>query len=336
MADKDAQTEVEDKEPELIITEVPPKETEPPVEDSDDDADDGDAADDGERRLKRSDNENGDEDPEVVRERRRKEKKERKERREAAIRRTNLEMDFLRKRNDDLERRLDGVTTQVVKQQVESIDAEITKAQREIQMAGDVMAKAIAAQNGDDATKALHFRDQARDRLAKLQAAKEQQGQEAEAQPQQRQPQVDPRIVRHAQDFASKNAWYDPTGRNTDSLILMAVDREVLQDGFDPSTPEYWAELRKRGAKRLPERFKAQQSDDDADDDDDAPAPQRKPKGGPALAGGKQTSSEPARREIYISPERKQALVDAGVWDDPILRAKYVKRYAAYDKEHKK
>ena len=30
-----------------------------------------------------------------------------------------------------------------------------------------------------------------------------------------------------------------------------------------------------------------------------------------------------------------QALVDAGVWDDPVLRQKYVKRYSEYDRQQK-
>ena len=41
-------------------------------------------------------------------------------------------------------------------------------------------------------------------------------------------------------------------------------------------------------------------------------------------------------KEVYISPERKEALIEAGVWDDPVLRAKYVKRYSEYDRLNKK
>jgi hypothetical protein len=38
---------------------------------------------------------------------------------------------------------------------------------------------------------------------------------------------------------------------------------------------------------------------------------------------------------MYVSPERKSALVVAGVWDDPVLRNKYLKRYAEYDRNNK-
>jgi hypothetical protein len=36
---------------------------------------------------------------------------------------------------------------------------------------------------------------------------------------------------------------------------------------------------------------------------------------------------------VYISPERKEAMIEAGVWEDPVLRNKYLKSYATYDKE---
>ena len=35
--------------------------------------------------------------------------------------------------------------------------------------------------------------------------------------------------------------------------------------------------------------------------------------------------------EMYVSAERKEALIQAGVWDDTKLRNKYLKRYADYD-----
>jgi len=41
------------------------------------------------------------------------------------------------------------------------------------------------------------------------------------------------------------------------------------------------------------------------------------------------------KNEVYISPERKDAMVEAGVWDDPELRQRYLKQYATYDAEHR-
>jgi hypothetical protein len=69
----------------------------------------------------------------------------------------------------------------------------------------------------------------------------------------------------------------------------------------------------------LPEKFK----------------PARKPTGGPAVGSGREHAPTSTRKEIYISPERKAALQEAGVWDDPVLRQRYVKKYAEYDRANK-
>lgn len=43
-----------------------------------------------------------------------------------------------------------------------------------------------------------------------------------------------------------------------------------------------------------------------------------------------------SKHEVYVSSERRQAMVEAGVWDDPTRRAKYLKAYQQYDKEKAK
>jgi hypothetical protein len=98
------------------------------------------------------------------------------------------------------------------------------------------------------------------------------------------------------------------------------------KEGHDPRSEDYWDELRARVAKRLPEQFgKAARGDRE----------ERVARGGPTVGSGREYAPASTRKEIYISPDRKQALVDAGVWDDPVLRMKYVKRYAEYDRNNK-
>ena len=38
------------------------------------------------------------------------------------------------------------------------------------------------------------------------------------------------------------------------------------------------------------------------------------------------------RKEVYVTPARKQAMVDAGIWDDVARRNQMLKAYQAYDK----
>ena len=252
----------------------------------------------------------------AIKDRRRQEKKDRKERREQAIKRDKLEMDFLRKRNDDLERRITAQEQKAYQGDMNSIDAQISQATRDADMAERIIAKAIEAGNGDDVTQAMRYRDQAIAKVHQLSTQKQQ----TYVPPQQTQ-QIDDRTMHYAQEFMKENPWYDAQGRDEDSAIVIAIDQGLSRDGYNPTSEDYWDELRKRVSKRLPDRFEKKKD--------------RESRGGPAIGSGKEHAPTSTRKEVYISPERKQALVDAGVWDDPVLRAKYVKRYAEYDKMNK-
>jgi hypothetical protein len=185
-------------------------------------------------------------------------------------------------------------------------------------MAERVIAKAVEAGNGEDVAKAMRYRDQAIQKFNQLTYAQQQ----AQQRPAQAAPGVDERTLKKAQQFLDDNKWYDPQGRNEESSIVLAIDQALVKDGFDPTSDEYWDELKTRAARRLPERFGKAKLE-------------RESRGGPALGSGREHAPSSTRTEVYISPERKQALMDAGVWDDPVLRMKYVKRYSEYDKQNR-
>ena len=306
-------------EEELVIVEDPAQLEDNQADDQDDDGDDEDD------RPTRNDADENEDEREAIRERRRLEKQERKQRREEAIKRDKLELDFLRKRNDDLERRISGVEQRTHQADLSQFDAAIAEASNAIDMADKVIAKAVANGNGEDVTKALRYRDEAAARIQQLQYQKQQMAQNRPAQPG-----LDDRVMYHAQEFMRENPWYDSQGRDEDSAIVLAIDQALAKDGYDPTTEDYWDELRARASRRLPERF-----------GQDKPArkentrEERTPRGGPAVGSGREHAPTSTRKGVYISPERKQALIEAGVWDDPVLRAKYVKRYAEYDKNNR-
>lgn len=264
-------------------------------------------------------------DPEraAIRERRRLEKVERKDRRDQAIKRDKLELDFLRKRNDDLERRVSAQEQRSHQVDLGSYDQAIASATNEIEMAEKVIAKAVEAGNGSDVAQAMRYRDQAMQKAQQLQFAKQQ---AAQQRPQAQSQSIDDMTMHYAKEFMAENPWYDSQGRDEDSAIVIAIDQALAKDGFNSQTEEYWDELRKRTARRLPEKFKNQRQ---------SAKEERTPRGGPAVGSGREHAPATTRKEIYLSPERKQALIDAGVWDDPVLRMKYAKRYSEYDRANK-
>jgi len=308
---EDDELEQEDKDTEYVAVEKP-VEQESHVDEDDDD-------DDEESHKSDSD----DEDREAIRERRRQEKKERKERREKAIGRDKVELNFLRQRNDELERRVMAVEQFSHQARISDYDRELQAALNEAQTAEKIIAKAVEAGNGDDVAKAMRFREQAVAKAQQLTQIKQQAEYTAQQPRQQAQAPVDNELIRHAQDFLNSNTWYDPQGRDEDSAIVLTIDAKLAQEGYDPTTEEYWEELQERVQRRLPEKFTKQV------------ASPRKPTGGPAVGSGREHAPTSTRKEIYISPERKAAMQEAGVWDDPVLRSRYIKRYAEYDKMHK-
>ena len=135
-------------------------------------AEDNDDNDEDDRFSRDDSADNNDDEREAIRERRRVEKQERKQRRDEAIKRDKLELDFLRKQNDDLERRLSGVEQRTHQADLGQFDNAIAQAANDIDMAEKVIAKAVANGNGEDVTKALRYRDEAAARIQNLQFQK--------------------------------------------------------------------------------------------------------------------------------------------------------------------
>ena len=297
-------------------------------EDRDDEHEDDNAEDErtASSATEEDEGDGNDDERAAIRERRRLEKLERKDRRDQAIKRDKLELDFLRKRNDDLERRVSAQEQRAHQVDLGSYDQAIATAANEAEMAERVIAKAVEAGNGADVTQAMRYRDQAMQKMQQLQAAKQQ---AAQQRPQPQTQPLDDMAMVYAKEFISENPWYDSQGRDEDSAIVLAIDQALAKDGYNPQSEEYWDELRKRTARRLPEKFKTprQQGRETREE--------RTPRGGPAVGSGREHAPASTRKEIYLSPERKQALIDAGVWDDPVLRMKYAKRYSDYDRANK-
>ena len=279
-----------------------------------------DEDDDEKPQAKNNDEDDGDTDEErsAIRERRRLEKKERKERQQKAIGRDKVELNFLRQRNDELERRMMAVETHTKQSNLSDLDRQINEAVYEAEQAERIISKAVEAGNGDDVTKAIRYREQAVARAQQLHQFKQQQAYAAQAP----QDNIAGEVAHYAAEFMKNNSWYDPQGRDEDSAVVLAIDAKLAREGFDPRTEEYWDELETRIERRLPEKFGKTDK------------PVRKPQGGPAVGSGREHAPSSTRKEVYISPARKEAMIEAGVWDDPVLRQRYAKRYAEYDKLH--
>ena len=273
---------------------------------------------------------------------RREDGRTRRQRQRKAKERTDRELGFLRTRNETLERRFSeleaNVDARVTGGELASVEQGIIKARSDLTIANQVIAKAVEDQNGANVAEGMEHRDNIRDSIRDLEQAREYLTDEDNRRTSEVQPKLDPRHVAHAQSFMVDNDWWDPLGRDDDSKAVLKIDGLLVREGYDPTSKDYWDELRQRVEKDLPHHFDA---GDDEDDDDDGDKDKDIDKGngrktrrsrGPTFrTGGRERSLKD--NEVYISPERKEAMIEAGIWDDPVARNKMLKRYSEYDRD---
>ncbi len=297
-------------------------------------------------------------DIEAKRERRRRERKAQKMRQNAARERDQREMSFLRTRNEQLERKYGTLEERVSQNELAQVEGRLQQLTAARGEAEEVLARAIEANNGSDVVKlnrTIRELEQGINRLNAYKAGLEkdrsakgdddEEGQERGKEEgdggKGRQQRPDPAVVKNLTVFAKRHPWFNPQEGDEDTRIVLALDEAVKADGYDPATKDYWVELEERMGRRLPERMKAFKNGsakEERGEDDDEDEPQRrngadkgagKPKG-PRMSSGSQTRG--SGKQFLLSAARKQAMIEAGVWDDPELRDKYIRSYAEWDK----
>ena len=276
---------------------------------------DADENQDEDERLSDSRNEEEDE----RREARRNERKRRRESQRFARDKTKEEMQWLMEQNKALQQRLEAVEHHAITAQKGSLDQNYNTALRTVQYAEQQLAKAIEIGDGAKVPELLRQRDQAMAQATEINRVKNQFSQQPAPQ--------NTEVTERAQRWASQNTWFNANGNDPDSLAAKSIDAGLVAEGFNPSTRQYWKELDRRLAERLPHRF--------ADDDDsDYTEPQQSGRRGPPVGGSREISA-PGSKKVFVSADRIQAMKDAGYWDDPVLRQRMLKRYQEVDRDLK-
>lgn len=310
----------ENQQPEevLIPVEVDPNANNSEEEDSSEDERISAADDDEDERISESQD---DLDDQVTHNRNREKRVKRRELRKQAKERTLKEVEALRIQNEQLMKRLSSLEGNALNNNFILLDQRMNDANREVEQAEMIIAKAIEAQNGQDVALAIKMRDEAREKAAQLAQAKSRIEQIKQNPPP---VQVDPRVSMYAKEWIEANSWYDPQGRDEDSAITNTIDRRLKAEGYDPSSEDYWVELTNRVSRRLGnENSRSSQKGDGTSSE------RRK---APPIGNTREHVPVSTKREIYVSPERKQAMIDAGIWDNPEARNKMLKAYRDYDK----
>jgi len=258
-----------------------------------------------------------DDDTEAIREAKRAKRRARKEYHKQVQSEKDQRLQHLQRQNQELLERLSVVERKTQGTEIARINKAIEDQEARILFAKQKIKEATETGNGDLLTSAQEMWFEARNTHDSLVNVKKQ----ATAQPQKQTIQApDPIVQRYASDFMRDNDWYDPSGRDPDSKIALTLDQAVTEDGFDPSTPEYWDELENRLQRYLPHRYTNSNNDESYS--------RRKPKSVVTSSGRESSTSGGGRNTFTLSPDQVRAMKDAGLWDDPEKRAKMIRRYA--------
>ncbi len=265
-----------------------------------------------------------DPDREQIRAARREERKLKKQIHREKAKESNHLINALKTQNQQLAERLAHLEKRTSGAELARVDKAIDDTEVQIEYAKMKMREAVANQDGDAVVKAQEMMYEAQRKVESLKSIKEQATKQMSQPPKPTMNVPDPMVQRNAAAWMERNPWYDPQAKDMDSEIAQRLDKKLTDEGYDPSSPDYWEELDDRVAKYLPHRAET--------------APQRTtaaPR--PRMTGsGRESAPSGRANEFRISPDRVAAMKEAGMWDNPELRAKAIKKYAAWDRENKR
>jgi hypothetical protein len=265
--------------------------------------------------------EESEEEREKIREARREERRLKKELSKQRTASDKHKISALEKRNEDLARRLAAVENTASSYQFAQIDKAVEDEATRVEY---TKMKMLQAAQENDVAAQMEYLEQltdAKERLRQVQQYKKQQLEAAKAPKQNVPNEMAAEVQKNAERWLGKNSWFDPQARDTDSRIAKVIDQELAADGWDPSDSEYWEELDSRLASRLPHRYTSKGGSS-------------KRSAGPT-ASSRVANSASKPGTIRISPERVQAIKDAGAWDDINKRNKMIRAYVDYDRNNK-
>lgn len=294
------------------VTQDPPEAANKPADDPD--GDDGEHADDGPP--------DADPEREAIRQARREERARKKQAQRDKMLADKREKDMLRRENQELASRIANLEKRTQGADLARLDKAIEDSLLRLEYAKRSVADAVSAGDGNAVAEAQDRWFEARRQAEALNNLKQRAAQSVQRRP--AVPQApDIQLQRQATAWMSRNAWYDPQGRDTDSKVTTQVDQTLTEEGWDPKSPEYWEELDKRLTKYLPHRYNG------------GTERQKGPRS--VVTGSSREASTSGTRpsEFRLSAERVKAIKEAGMWDDPTKRNSMIRKYAEFDRNNR-
>jgi hypothetical protein len=268
-----------------------------------------------------------DSDPEreAIREARREERRLKKQIHREKARESNTLISALKKQNEHLAERLAVIEKKTSGAELARVDKAIEDAGVQLEYAKMKLQESVSASDGQGAIQAQEMLYDAKQKMEALSNIKRQ-ATHYNSQPKQNISVPDPIVQKYVTDWMEENPWYDPTGKNEESQITQVIDKKLTEEGYDPSSPDYWDELTYRVKKRLPEMSNRAYNDSSVRN--------QRPRS-VVTSSGRESSASPKGNQYVLTPDRVSAMKEAGVWDNPDSRKRATQRYMEWDRQNK-
>lgn len=274
---------------------------------------------------------------EALRERRRLERRERKEERQRRERELQTRLEATQRELAEVRARQERGEAADVRRTIGDLEREMRALEGKYAEAKAMKEQAFAKNDAKAVVEADEIMAQARDAYSEAGARREQiVAGVRQAQVEAQRPKISQTLKEQAESFMSEHEWYDHRGGDRDSAKVIAIDRKMADEGWDPNTAGYWEELRERVKEELPHRFgrratRGEERDDPRDERGDDRPDDREQRRRPITSGGSREGGGGGSRTFYLSKDRVAALKEAGMWDDPAKRAKMIRTYKERD-----
>lgn len=217
----------------------------------------------------------------------------------------------LERRQNEIDGRLQGVNRAEIDRAWNETQATLANAKKDYEAS-------FAEGDGAKNVAALAAMSDANDRLKKLRELAE----HADKKPVQEvaaAPVKETKLLSKRVEWESRNEWFNPASRDTGSQMAIAIAGAIANEGFDPTTDDYWDELDDRMSKFIPEKIKAKEvSDDDDYEEDIVEKPKRRTS--PPVNGASNRGDIKGKKAIRLPTEYINMLKANGKWDNEKVR----------------
>ena len=297
------------------------------TENDDDDDDDVGAP---SQNASQDDGQGDSNDPEreAIRAARREKRRLKKQLHKEKARESNHLISALKKQNTELAQRIAQLEKKTSGAELARVDKAIDDAGVQVEFAKMKMKEAVGQQDGDALVQAQEMLYEAQRKLESLNTLKENATRQMSQQPKPNIELPDPLVQRMAAKWMERNTWYDPQAKDLDSEIAQRIDRKLTEEGYDPTSEDYWEELDERLQKYLPHRSSQGYNDRNRN---------QKPPRSVVTSSGRESSGSGSSRpnEFRLTPDRVAAIKEAGMWDNIEQRNKMIRKFAEWDRQNK-